>query len=719
MPERKDIKREIAWRLGLFYYAMLLFGIVIIGRVLYLQWFEYNKWNQAQSVTLKEIPVDAKRGDIYSNDGELLVTSVAYYEIYMDLHCEALTDKVFRKGIDSLSLCLSQMFYDPSKPDNKSTADWKKELKLARHKNERYHLISKKVDYSQLKRMKTFPIFRLGQYKGGFISSVQDERKKPFKTMASRTIGRVRNKVEARSTIGIEGAYEYFLRGTNGMRVMQKLSGGVWMPIGSDNEIEPKDGMDVVTTIDVDIQDVAEQALLRQLVANNAEHGTAVVMEVSTGYIKAITNLDRNNNGTYTESYNYAVGESSEPGSTFKLASLMVGMEDGYINLNDTVHTGDGIRTFYGFPIRDTKQDGLGTITVQQAFELSSNVGIASLIWKYYRKNERKFIDRIYSFNLNDKLSLEIKGEGMPQIKYPDDTLWTGVSLPQVSIGYEVKLTPLQILTFYNAVANNGNMVKPIFVKGISYHGVIKKTFDTQVINYSICSQQTIKKAKKMLEGVVERGTAKNIKNDKYKIAGKTGTAQVAKLREGYKIRNKDSEKISYQASFVGYFPADNPKYSCIVVISSPSNMLYYGSEVAAPVFREISDKIFCTRPEFFLQIDSTQKNIADLPVSMNGYRADILGIMSCLQIPNQNSHDLKSNWLTTNKSSKAIKLDNRFVTRKVVPNVVGMGLKDAIYLLESVGLLVLTEGKGMVTKQSVQAGTAIKKGLRIKIELG
>jgi len=717
MSEKLPIRNDIVMRLGIVYFAMLLLGVIIIGKMLYLQIWEKEKWHKANTLTYKDITVEATRGDIYAADNRLLVSSVPYFEIYMDLHGEALTDAVFYKNVDALSTKLAAFFRDSTK----TAKDWSKELRQARKKRDGYHLISKRVDYAQFKILKTFPIFKLGKYKGGLIAESRTERRKPYKSMAARTIGRTKNQSEAHSTIGIEGAYDYYLKGTNGIRLMQKLSGNVWKPINDGNEVEPMDGCDIITTLDINIQDVAEQALLKHLASNNADHGTAVVMEVKTGEIKAITNLGKTEDGTYAETYNYAVGESSEPGSTFKLASLMVALEDGFIELDDTVHTGNGIRYYYGFPIRDTKPEGYGTITIQEAFELSSNVAVSWIASKYYKTNPRKFIDRLYSFNLNDKIGIEIKGESTPYIKYPGDTLWTGISLPQMAIGYEIRLTPLQILTFYNAVANNGKMVKPHFVKSISEHGQTIKTFGTEVVNNSICSKETIRKVKKLLEGVVERGTAKNLRNNSYKIAGKTGTAQLANRNYGYKIIRDTKQEISYQSSFAGFFPADKPKYSCIVVINSPSNIIYYGGLVAGPVFREIADKIYNTDAQFQNEL-STKPVVAhtDLPYSKFGHKRDLDNVLAQLSIPSLYSGDLKSNWMVTTKTAKGIKYESRTVSKTAVPNVVGMGLRDALYILENAGLIVDIEGhKGSVNKQSLAPGSNFKKGTRIKIEVG
>jgi cell division protein FtsI (penicillin-binding protein 3) len=493
---------------------------------------------------------------------------------------------------------------------------------------------------------------------------------------------------------------------------MQVLSGGVLMPVSDDNEVDPKDGYDIVSTIDVNIQDLAESALRRQLSVHNAHHGCAILMEVRTGEIKAITNLEKDEYGNYRELYNYAIGESTEPGSTFKLASLMAAFEDGYIQLGDTIDTENGTVTYYGKTIRDHDEKGLGKITVQQVFEHSSNVGVAKIIKKYYTGKEKQFIDRLYGMKLNQKLNLDIKGEGVPEIKYPGDKLWSGISLPMMAYGYEVKLAPIHILTLYNAIANNGKMVKPRFVKEMKYHEKTIKTFGTEVIESSICSNSTLKKVKIMLEGVVERGTAKNLRNEAFKIAGKTGTAQIAKLKAGYKT----PDGISYSASFVGYFPADDPLYSCIVVVNSPSNSVYYGNVVAGPVFKEIADKVYSTNLDL-QPILKPEKGIVDLPYSKTGLRKDLDYVFDKLDIDVDNSN-AKSSWISTARKEDKIQYNNRIVQQNLVPNVVDMGLRDAMFLLENAGLRVVVKGRGKVVGQSISPGVKVKQGETIILEM-
>ena len=704
------LKKEIVWRVGVIYIFMLAFAILIVGKILYLQLIEGGKWKEkAQTLTLKDITIESNRGDILAVDGRLLASSVPYYEIRMDTRSTGMDNATFNSNIDSLAYKLSELFRD------KSATEYKNELVKARRNGERFHLIKRRVNYNQLKKLKTFPIFRFGQYKGGFIALQTNLRIQPHVSLASRTIGYT-TKSESGNVVGIEGAFDKELKGVDGVRLMQRLNGNVWMPVHDGNEVEPKDGMDVITTIDVDIQDVAENALLKQLIRHEALHGTAVLMEVSTGEIKAIVNLERNSKGQYKESYNYAIGESRAPGSTFKLASIITLLEDGYVDLEDTVNTGNGEILYYDKKITDTKKGGHGVLTVQEIFEVSSNVGISKLVTDYYTGKEEKFINRLYSMNLNNRLGIDIKGEGEPEIKYPGDKLWSGVSLPQMSIGYEVRLTPLQTLSLYNAIANNGRMVKPKFVNGIMYHGDLVKTFDTEVLKQSICSRSTLRKVKIMLEGVVERGTAKNIRNNNYKIAGKTGTAQIANKESGY----SDKSRISYQASFAGYFPADNPKYSGIVVVNAPSRNVYYGNLVAGPVFKEIADKVYATNFEMHESLNlatNETTNEVKIPYTKNSYKDELKFALTDLGI-NVNDEDIVSDWVLTTKLDSCVKLSNRTITENLMPNVKGMGVKDAVFILENLGLSVELQGRGTILNQSIASGSRISKGDLVVLEM-
>ena len=702
-----SLKNHIVWRVGVVYIGIFVLSLGIIGKLFFLIYVEGSKWEEkAEEHNMKYITIDPNRGDILADDGRLLASSVPYYEIRMDLMSTAMSGEIFMKEVDSLAFSLSKLFNDKSK------AAYKREIIHARENGERYHLLKKGVNYIELKKLKSFPLFRRGRYKGGFIYIQENKRILPHIELAARTIGYL-TKERSGNVVGIEGAYDHELSGIVGVRLMQRLSGNVWMPVNTNNEVEPRDGNEVVTTIDINLQDVAENALLKQLSRHNAHHGTAILMEVQTGEIKAIANLERDMEGRYHESYNYGIGESTEPGSTFKLPALMAALEDKVVSLDDTIDTGNGRIRYYDKTIKDSKKGGYGKITVKQVFELSSNVGMSKIINENYKGRESQFINRLFAMGLNEKLNVEIKGEGSPYIQYPGDKYWSGVSLPMISHGYEVRMTPLQILTFYNAVANNGKMVKPGFVREIRYHGERIRKFDTKVINPSICSDETIRKAHEILEGVVENGTAKNLRNDNFKIAGKTGTAQIANEKYGY----KQGSEVSYQASFVGYFPAENPKYSCIVVINSPTSSIYYGNLVAGPVFKEIADKVYATSlfrdEQQYFNIPETY----DPPYTKNGNLDDLRLIFERFNIATLNEN-VVSEWVATVKQDSTILLKPLDIRKGIMPNVKEMGLRDALYILENMALKVEVKGYGKVMRQSIVPGTKISPGLKVMLEM-
>ena len=702
------IKKDIVWRVAIVYLAVLVLAITIIGRIVQLQFAEKEKWVQkGDRISMKEITIRANRGNIYSANNRLLATSVPFYEIRMDVNSTAMDDQYFYKHVDALADSLANLFQD------KPAARYRRDLINAKRNGSRYHLIKRKVQIDEVEKLRKFPIFKRGRYRGGLIINQENKRVLPHYNLASRTIGYLTEGIGG-NVVGLEGAYDPYLQGSAGVRLVRKLSGGDWMPVDDENQVEPEDGKDIKTTIDVNLQDVAEHALLNQLKRVKAHHGTAVLMEVNSGAIKAIANLQRNEEGSYSEVYTYAVGESTEPGPPFKLPVLMAALEDGYIDLYDTIDAGDGRIEYYGVPLRDSRKGGYGKISVKQAFEYSSNVAVSKIITDHYRGNERDLVNRLYGMNLNENLGVKIKGEGKPVIKYPDEESWSGLTLPWMSIGYEVRLTPLQLLAFYNAVANNGELVRPRFVTAITDHGKVVKEFDKEVINPAISSINTIAKAQKMLEGVVQNGTAENLQDPDYKIAGKTGTSQIANEKYGY----EQEGEVSYQASFVGYFPADEPKYSCIVVVNSPSRHVYYGNLAAGPVFKEIADKVYATK--LVMHKNKILANMPDqvnIPYSKHGHRKQLVQVLDELHIP-YNDEIVDSEWVVTFRKEDCIELKNRYIKKNIMPNIKGMGLKDALYILENLGLKVEVKGKGIVYHQSVEAGTRIEKGEKVVIQL-
>ncbi len=700
------VRDEIVLRSGIVYFVVVVMALVLFVRIIFLQFVQRAKWTaMSEKYVFKTDEEPANRGDILACDGRLLASSIPYFSIYMDTRSTGMSSQTFSQGIDGLSEGLSRLL------GVRSPAGWKAVITEARRKGDRYFLIKKKVDYATLKKVKELPIFREGQYRGGFVVRAENRRILPNNQLAARTIGYL-SLAEDGTQVGLEGSFNRELAGKNGTVVKQRLTGGDWITVNDAESIESKDGNDILTTIDIDLQDVASSALENQLRKHNAHHGCAVLMEVESGDIKAIANLEQDGYGNYRETYNYAIAESTEPGSTFKLPVIMAALEDGVVDTGDIVDTGNGTVKFYNKVIRDTREGGYGKISVKQVFEKSSNVGTSKIITDHYRDNPKDFVNRLYAMRLNQKLDLQIKGEGSPLIRYPGDKLWSGLSLPMMSHGYEVQMTPLQILTFYNAVANNGRMVRPRFVTAILRNGSVVKSYGTEVIVNSIASRSTIRKARDMMEGVVQHGTATNLKNAEYRIAGKTGTAQIAMDKRGY----RQGSRISYQASFVGYFPAENPLYSCIVVVNAPSNGVYYGNVVAGSVFKEISDKVYATTFFRDYRREDRKELTASAPEAGNGFRADINRVLGDLDVRFKKTS--KEDWVATRENGDTIRLVGVELKKGLVPDVRGMSLRDAIYLLENAGLKVRYSGKGKVLRQSPEHGARIWEGSVVSLDM-
>jgi len=698
------MKSEIEWRIGLVYVAMILTAAVVVGKTLHVQMWEGEKWRKKSAVVrVKDFEVAPNRGDICACDGRKLASSVPYYELRFD--AAVVSNDVFKEKADSLALCLSHFFGDESE------AYYRKRLGTAKSQKKRYFLLNKrKVSYTELKKIRQFPIFRLGKNRGGLIEVMNSTRLQPHVNLASRTIGYLNEAADGsyEGRVGIEGAFENELKGIPGRSVKQMMS-GTWVPVTVE---EPEDGNDVITTIDVDFQDIVQNALLKQLEKFEADKGTVVLMEVKTGNIKAIANLSRTEGGMYREDMNYAIGDAGEPGSVMKAATMIALLEDGFVEPEDTVDLGGtGVYKFYDRQMTDSDNKKPGKISVQHIFEISSN-GIARLVYEHYKDKPERYINRLCGMDLDKKLGVSLKGEGEPYIKHPGDKDWSGITLPWMSIGYELKLTPLQVLAFYNAIANDGQRMRPRLVKEIRNRGEVIKEFEPEEVGDRICSRSTLRKLRGMLEGVVENGTARNIYTSKYRIAGKTGTARIATGTKGYGIRK-------YRASFVGFFPADKPLYSCIVVVDNPSlSKGFYASQVSSPVFREIADKVYSIAYRQYGEIQVTADE--SLPVCKNGLKEDFLGIFDELDIGVDGLEEVENNkWvLTSSAESEKMVLKPRRVNNSVVPNVKGMGLRDALFVLENAGLRVEVSGMGMVQRQSVQSGTEVKDGSLIKIEL-
>jgi len=577
-----NIRRDILWRVYLVYTLVSLCALLVIWQIFRVQVISGPHWRTlADSLSTRFVRVAANRGNIYSDDGSLLATSLPEYDLRLDAAVMAADPETFNEKADSLATCLSALFKD------KSRAEYQRVLRQAMHKKDRYYLLKSKVPYDKLQLIKSFPFFDLGQYHSGLIPVQQNKRIKPFGALAYRTIGYYTETVRP---VGLEGAFREDIKGVDGKQLVERATGGIWLPVNPEAEESPEDGKDIISTININIQDVAQNSLSYYLAKNNASHGCVIVMEVSTGEIKAISNLTRSEDGSYQEKFNYAIGEATEPGSTFKLASYMVALSAGKLDTGTHVDVTGGTTKLYGHQIRDSEQ-GDHVLTVKQAFERSSNVAAAVLINNAYKKEPEAFTSAVMKLGLGTKLQLQIPGEALPRIKSPESRDWVPLSLPQMAYGYEIKVTPLQLLTFYNAVANEGKMISPLFVREIDLSGKPVRRFTARTINEHICSPLVLGKVRSMLEGVVSEGTAKSMRNDLYTIAGKTGTAQIAQGSGGYNVGG-----VKYQASFCGYFPASHPRYSMIIVMNNPSGGQYYAAQVATPVFLEIANKIYSTR---------------------------------------------------------------------------------------------------------------------------
>lgn len=645
---------------------MFIFAILVLVKLVKTQFVEGDTYRaKGEQRVFKTFDIPANRGNLYDSKGNLLATSVPKYDIRFD--AVTVTDKDFRENINELSKALSKEF-------GKSAEYYDDALRRARDNKNRYFLVKRNLGYSQYMRVKKFPLFKYGANRGGLIVEQRTIREHPIGKIAERTVGYERRDEQGYYTrVGLEGAYGPFLRGKEGKRKKQKIAKNQWKPIGDANEVEPQDGFDVISTIDVNVQDITHHALLAQLEKFEAEHGTVVVMETKTGEIKAISNLGRTKSGKYYEKLNYAVGESHEPGSTFKLMAMVAALEDKVIDSSYVVDTENGRVRFYDRVVKDSKWGGYGKISAAKAFELSSNTAFAKIIDENYKEDPKKFVNRLMNMGLHKTLGLSIKGEGKPKIPYPGDKDWYGTTLPWMAHGYGVAVTPLQTLAFYNAIANDGEMVKPRFIKEVKAWDKTQEKYDKEVLNPAICSKETAKIVQEMMKNVVVRGTADNIHTDNFQIAGKTGTC--------WGNYGKDKER-EYISSFAGYFPAEDPRYSCIVVIHKPNKEKgYYGNIVAAPVFKTIALKVY-----------------NDIPV-VDEVSADI--------VESKEINQSYEEYFQTARKHKTI-----------MPNVKGMPAMDVISLLENMGLKVEIKGSGTVKSQSIKPGTKVKNNQTIRIEL-
>ena len=704
-----EIRNEVLSRMYFLLFGLVLpFACLVAFKTYSVAIKDGQKWRDkgaSQNIKLKNL--EAHRGNILTSDGSLLATSIPYFDVYFDPVAPGDID--FKEKIDSLAFVLHH-----SLGWDKSPSQISAQLKNLRksEKNRRF-LIKKKISYTELNKIKNFPLFHYGQFKGGLIIEQSSKRRMPFNLLAQRTIGYLR---EGAKPVGIEGSFNNTLKGAPGQQYMLRVSrkNDIWLPLEDLNSINPKDGSDVVTTLDINFQELTENSLLKAMKYHEAEWGTAVVMEVKTGEIKAIANLGRFQ-GEYTEGFNYAIGMSVEPGSTFKAATMLAILENTDIDLNEEVKISKGVANFYGDKMLDVAEESksLESISVSRAFEISSNVGMARTLSRYFsgsieesdKLSAAQFLKTLEQFNLHNTSQKDIEGEALPYFKkaYSSEDNWSGTTLPWMAIGYELSLTPLQLLNFYNAIANDGKLMRPFLVKGVQHDGAWIQEFTPDVMKKKIASTESIAKIKELLRNVVVRGTASKLSTSQYSFAGKTGTAQTNYQR----LSSNEKHKGGYRASFVGYFPADNPKYSCVVVIHNPLKNGYYGSDVAGPVFREIADKIYFSSIDLHPPVNSKVKPLLaqlDLPGFDFGNSKDMKYLLSFLDLPFEGLFD--SNWTVLKGNENHLDVKKPNIQQHKVPSVLGAGLKDAIYLLENKGLKVSIEGVGKVVHQSVQPGT-------------
>ncbi len=707
-----DIKKDILWRVYLCFLGMILLGAVVLGRAFYIQRIEGNYWKDlGKNLHLKYLPIDAERGTIYSEDGNMLSTSVPIFDVFVDFGAEGLREKNgkrFKDNIDSLSISLANLFKD------KNAAAYKKLLQQAYKKEDRYFILKKKISFAEYKELRDFPLVRQGRNKSGFIFDTRDKRINPYVLLANRTIGLSRE--DSTKNVGLERSYDSLLKGASGQRLARYIA-GAYIPVNDAELVEPERGKDIITTLDTYMQDVTENALMKMMVGNNSLHGTAIVMETATGKIKAIANLGKQTDGSYAEDLNYGIGKATEPGSIFKLATLMSLLDDKYVTIKSNVDCERGVKEFYGLRIHDTHPNGV--MTVKEAFAASSNVAFAKMADQYYHSQPSKFIDHLHKYRLDVMTGVDIDAaSAKTTIKKPTNRSWANTTIPFMAHGYEELVTPLHMLMLYNAVANNGKMMKPYLVNAVRDYGVDVKTMEPKVLVDKICSEETLSQLKECLRAVVDsvHGTGHKVLSDNtYGIAGKTGTAVTALNNKGYNKGNK-----IYQASFIGYFPSNDPKYTMAVVIqNSNESKLVYGADVSGTVFKEISDRIYgryLSNKQF-----AATANTDTAQYNFFGMKKELVSVFGFLKMPFSDSAvngDFRKSSMKNNFSFLNTSWSSTVSSASVTPNVVGMGLKDAVYLLENSGLKVTTAGRGRVVNQSITAATNFKKGQTISLVL-
>lgn len=680
---------------------MVIFAGFVIWYIINIQFVEGQKWRSlSDSLTMKYKVIQAARGNIYSDNGTLLATSVPRYELRLDAMASPID--TFNKYMPILARLFSENFKD------KTAREYLKGFQKARKTQNRYYFIKRKLNFLEIKEVKNWPLFKKGRFRSGLIIEVENHRVLPFHQMLTRTIGYA-NKGKTKTRVGLEGAFDKELAGISGKRLMRKISGG-YRPVNDVVELEPEEGKDIYTTINVDAQDIVNKALLKGLTKHQAHHGCAVVMEVKTGEIKAIANLSIQKDGSYQETFNYAVAESYEPGSTFKLISAMALLSGKHLTVSDSVFVNKGSLQFNGVTMNDAEYCPFKNQTFSYAFEHSSNVGISSTVNKYYGSKPLDFIQFLKQINLHQNTGVEIPGEIKPYIKEPQMKSWSSISLPWMSIGYDLRFTPLQILNVYNAVANDGKMVKPYLVKAIGNKGIIEKKIEPIILNESIADEEVIKDLRKLLRGVVEHGTARTLLKSKVEISGKTGTSQIAD--------GKGYTDAAYFSSFAGYFPSGQPKYSVIIVINKPKEKGYYGAVVAAPIVQEIAEKMMGMEMRNAIDIPDTVVSSGKILVSSITKKGPAKEFFKKFDNIKASIPKSESEWVFVKNGEKDSYLFTDQENKNSIPDLTGMGLRDVLYLLENKGVKVSSIGKGKVIWQSVKAGTEISKVSTIQIKL-
>ncbi len=694
-----DVKKDIRFRVYMAFTFICLFGIAIIMKAIMIQVKEGPKLRaEARELQTRFDTLIAERGNIYTEDGTMLSTSIPEFDVHVDF--SVMDSALFNKNIDTLSLCLAGLFLD------KSSTEYKEDFIRAYNEEDRYFLLKKKLRYNQYETLRSFPIFNKGKARGGLIADPQEKRTMPYAMVGLRTIGMFRDS----NKTGIERAYDKYLTGENGRRMLRKSTGNNWIAIEG-TEIDPQNGKDVVTTIDINIQDVAEHALMSVLEKYECTYGTCIVMEVNTGKIRSLVNLGRQSDGSYFEDFNYAMSPT-EPGSTFKLVTLLSILNDRKTNVEQIIDP-EGGKIRFGNRVMKDSHLGLGPIPIWKAYAESSNAAFAKLAYMYYREHPSQFTDHLKQFHLNVKTGIDLPGERPPVVNTPDSKIWSATSLPWMATGYGIQVTPLHTCMLYNAVANKGKMVKPYLVNSIREYGKDVKVFQPEVVA-TIADSTVLAQVNKCVSAVVTEGTAKGIQSPYYTMAGKTGTAQVSDGAIKY------SSGV-YQGSFVGFIPATEPRYTiCVVIRTKPHSAAYYGGAIAAPVFRMVADKIFSANMGAWDgPLDSLARTANNLLPAKLATAHSYQILLSALRKHSVTPVDAMNMMMQLRTdSTRHLAVEPAKMFRNLVPDVTGMGLKDAVYILENSGMQVTVQGKGKVASQSIEAGTRVVKGQNIILQL-